>query len=377
MKYTKAVLFGLVLIAGGGADSYAQSLDGGGSDIGNGGGGWACLRVGRAPSVELVDHYEAREELRLNIPARLETAYSQIVDQLSQKIASIDPNFHQAFAAKLQIVRQRWNELPSSDLREFDDLLWTSKPRPEQTCIGGRVEYVQIVNFKNDGRVLVDQTWFNRLSPLDQALTQIHEAIYALKREPIANGGESAHDSRRTRELVGYLASDASVDRYRDLLRLPPRPPVVAPVSVLQEGQYVRLGGPDILGRTLRLQIYHLRRGLYKFRPSVTGPSAPDGIFLQNLLAYCNGGYCEVQFDPHYNQQLSHPFPTHVARLVVEPEEPLELRMTGRIYRGTRPERSDLLCPSYLDSMSCQFWNDVFGSGNEFFFRRERDNPQP
>ena len=90
----------------------------------------------------------------------------------------------------------------AAEIALIDDAKVRVKPAIE-TC-DGTIAPMQIANFTDDGRLLIDSHLFNhpKFSPRDQAALLVHEAIYAYFRSRFED-----RDSQRARRVVGILFS--------------------------------------------------------------------------------------------------------------------------------------------------------------------------
>ncbi len=375
MKRQNWMTWGIAFLSTSVIDTWAQSAgEGGGSDIGNGGGAWVCRRGSHREWIELVDHFEARQEHGdAHVPVLTGANYQSIVDQFAEKIRGIDADFFARFTQKLALVRARWNELPEGDVIEINDGAWTYMPRPE-TCPRGHVEYQQIANFLDrpgdaDDQVKIDQLWFSRLSMFDRALLQVHEAIYALKREPPELGGESARDSSNARRLVGYLASDVSVEEYRHLLRASMPAPEA---GRLTPGDYQMISDfrtdrmfHAVISETATAGVYRFRPYL-QLIPEYVGRYSPRIDEYSHIIATCvntpAGSSCRITYDGslRYGGGL-------IGEIQTDPINPSEVGVEG--HTDYVPGSENATTP---DARSSRYLRSFFraAGGNRFFLRR-------
>jgi len=197
------------------ANAYA-----GGTRAGNGGGAWVC----REPEntlrwVKLVDLFEAQSEFGLN-PAQLPGSYTDIVDAMQVRLFKADESLFTATSRYFDHLSYLKNNPPSvqytqDTLELIGDSLYRLKPNISQ-CAGGilvtdpqsgenMIPYEQVVNYKNDGNVLIQIDLWNKLSETEKAALVFHEAIYAYFRDL-----EGDTDSVKTRRIVGLIFSTLS-----------------------------------------------------------------------------------------------------------------------------------------------------------------------
>lgn len=181
-----------------------------GPKIGNGGGAWVCRESGGSIRwSKLVDLFEATDEFGLNLNLHPGTSRMEIVDQVQSRIAQADRDLSNAIAPILHDLDCLKSNPPkvtytSHLLQTIDDSLYRIKPSPSD-CVGGVVGYEQVVNYKNDGLILIDTEVFNSFDPNSQAALILHEAIYKYRRDV---AGDT--DSVTTRRLVGLIFSTIS-----------------------------------------------------------------------------------------------------------------------------------------------------------------------
>jgi len=85
-------------------------------------------------------------------------------------------------------------------------------------CLGGKISYMQLVNFFDDPLyVLINKyLWESReLNEVDKAALVFHEAIYYMLRVT-----KSATNSIEARKLVGYIFSDMSIESLKKSLKI-------------------------------------------------------------------------------------------------------------------------------------------------------------
>jgi formylglycine-generating enzyme required for sulfatase activity len=181
---------------------------------GNGGGAWVCREInGTIRWSELVDLFEAKNEFGLTL-----TPYSgsvgEIVELASLKILNANRPLYEAlapFIRKLNYLKPNPPKVTFSEdvLEVVDDSLYRLVPTPD-LCLGGKVVYEQVANFKHDGYVLLQSEIYNSFSNSMKAALVLHEAIYAYRRK-MANDSNSVN----TRRIVGLAFSTASPAELR------------------------------------------------------------------------------------------------------------------------------------------------------------------
>lgn len=177
-----------------------------GVKIGNGGGAWVCRELsGSIRWSKLVDLFEATDEFDLSLK-QYPGSTKEVVDQIQNRLAQSDRDLSNAIAPVLHDLDYLKSNPPSLTytthlLQTIDDSLYRIKPSPAD-CVAGTVAYEQVVNYKNDGLILVDSEIFNSFDSNVQAALILHEAIYKYRRDV-------AHDtdSVATRRMVGLIFS--------------------------------------------------------------------------------------------------------------------------------------------------------------------------
>ncbi len=199
--------------------------------VGNGGGGWVCRELdGRVRSARLVDFFEAEAEHHLTLRATA-TDGGALIAEARGRIAGINPTFAEIFDRKLAYVRAHLVDVRNVRLREVDDSLYRIIPSPS-TCLDGTLGYEQVVNFSENGEVLINRDLFDLLTEQEKAGLFAHEAIYAVLREV-----ESDRNSLRTRRLVGLLFSTLEPNLYAREFMLT-RPHASARIAQLSAGSW-------------------------------------------------------------------------------------------------------------------------------------------
>lgn len=181
-----------------------------GHEIGNGGGAWVCQdNTSLSPIrwVKLVDLYEGRVEFGLNIPNIANRDYLAIIDTiLVERLLPSNEFLYSAVKNRLEIVKKSLVKV-DADLEIVDDALFRIRP-PKKDCVGGVISYVQLANFTNYGKILIQKAVFedSQFGALDKAALMIHESVYLFLR-----GDHSIEkNSARARRIVGLLFSTLS-----------------------------------------------------------------------------------------------------------------------------------------------------------------------
>ena len=188
----------------------AQSFAGEGS-IGNGGGSWVCReKNGKIRWSELVDLFEARHEYD-DETIQSSEKYPKIVAQIQERLTQIDPKLSRQMEYAFERVQVLAHQPPSikhtTDTLEFvDDSLYRLRPAPSR-CKQGVLNYEQVVNFKNDGMILVQKDVFKSLPEVSKAALVVHEAVYLHRREYLGD-----QTSVNTRRIVGLLFSQLDIN---------------------------------------------------------------------------------------------------------------------------------------------------------------------
>jgi len=192
---------------------------GGTRETGNGGGAWVCYNAnGTIRWAQSVDLYEAEHESleRLKIERTNLISVKKQVALATAKLLQVDPATFQAVTEK--IAENEPLYVPTSmKLYIVDDAKLHGEPDSDD-CKGGKIEYGQVANYTNDGRILLSGKFYAAMganSLTDQAALILHEAVYATLRER-----EKDKDSRRARKIIGYLFSSADPKTYAAEVRI-------------------------------------------------------------------------------------------------------------------------------------------------------------
>lgn len=185
------VLTSQAALAGGGSE--------GGSNVGNGGDGIVCKIPGGKKTVELLDYYEARTQLKdpkTGQAIRMDfgapgLSVDEIVELLISRVAEVSPERAERYRAQARTFMGETQFLPNADLTDIPDSLHAAVP---SNC-----EIKQLVNqrkkpFAMQARYNVDKTlWDLMASNASKAGTILHEVIY---REAIEAGQTNSVPTR-------------------------------------------------------------------------------------------------------------------------------------------------------------------------------------
>jgi formylglycine-generating enzyme required for sulfatase activity len=184
---------------------------------GNGGGAWVCREAdGKIRWSNLVDLFEATEEFGLTL-AQYPGSTADIVDQALHRISEANPDLSKTLASYLKQLNSLEPNPPQvtytdNVLVAIDDSLYRMMPSPRR-CAGGTVAYEQVINYKEDGLILVAGEVFNSLSNNAKAALVLHEAIYKFRRD---TSGDAT--SVVTRRMVGMILSTMSKEELKKQL---------------------------------------------------------------------------------------------------------------------------------------------------------------
>lgn len=196
-------------------------------EIGNGGGAWVCREADHSIRwAELVDLFEARNEFNLTLTNFSEgLTYQEIADLVMRNIFRAYTEAYAPIQNGIEAHEYLSNSAASvsyidSELRVIDDSNYRIRPNPS-LCVDGTLSYEQVVNYKNDGTLLVSRELFTgvgstgvpNLSSLQKAALLIHEELYAFRRSK-----EKDPDSTKTRRAIGFLFSNMQIPEMRNTL---------------------------------------------------------------------------------------------------------------------------------------------------------------
>jgi len=198
MKQINVLLFLVLLLI--------ASLSHAARDVGNGGGSWVC----REPSGEirwsrLIDTFEAENEFGLTPLKAGGKSVQELVRDYLKALGKMDLEFSNDVSLALEkiyyLTPSNVVRFTDQELEVIDDSIYRIKPRKD-SCLGGKINYEQVVNFKRDGQVLVQKNLHASLSKEDQAALILHEGVYAVRR--LKNFDIN---SLLTRRIVGEITS--------------------------------------------------------------------------------------------------------------------------------------------------------------------------
>lgn len=192
----------LTLIFFGGLQVFA------GDKINNGGGLWVCHQNQEIQQAFLIDLFEAKEEMGLQIVNRDGEVF-QIVEQIEKNLIQNLPDYGIKWSDILKDTRSKIRYV-NTELVLIDDALYRIRPL-RSTCAAGW-EYTQFANYTNMNYVLIRQDLWEspRVSSLDKAALIWHEVIYRWMRQEFQDT-----NSIRARQIVGLLFSDLSAQDLR------------------------------------------------------------------------------------------------------------------------------------------------------------------
>jgi hypothetical protein len=187
-----------------------------GSEGHSGGGMWVCR--GADHSIQwssLVDIWEAYAEYGLELRTGMGTyGKNDFLAQIRGRLQHMDALSGSNVSVRLAPYLSRVNGLEpgtpqmiftSDVVKVIDDSNFDLSPDASKYCAGGSLAYEQVVNYRSDGWIVVQQELFNHLDGVSQAALVYHEAIYAL-----ARAESQQKTSRFSRRVVGLLFSTLS-----------------------------------------------------------------------------------------------------------------------------------------------------------------------
>ncbi len=222
---TKSLCFAILVIA---PAAFAWSRMPDKPDkIGNGGGVWVCEDSSlKVFDIMFIDIYEAKREYQLNIP-EVPNPYLDLV-QLQKSWISVHLSEGAKIVSHVEYVEQNITWLEDI-INLIPDSFARISPQPA-TCVNGKWDPVQLVNFTEDARILIRKDLFDStyMSNVEKAAVYLHEGIYSYLRDEF---GDS--NSVRARAIVGFLFSDLPEDqklaRIQKVLGQNPPPPPPPP----------------------------------------------------------------------------------------------------------------------------------------------------
>ncbi len=206
--------------------------------VGNGGSAWVCWASDKKDFIvwiELLDLYEAREEYKLKIREYKENADAFYI--LRTMLKSYKDIFPQDFVKKTvekleqEILKNGLLEESerithtSADLVNTDDLqdkketdreklVFRVRPKAYSTECPGPVTLEQLVNYKDDDKILVKGFFFNKIKENQRnlAATAFHESIYATLRTLFKESS-----SNNARLITGLVLAEAATTKTNTL----------------------------------------------------------------------------------------------------------------------------------------------------------------
>lgn len=173
-----------------------------GPRVGNGGGGWRCFKNQETVWIKSLDLFEAIYEHNLKLEEHFDDQTRALLTKYLERIEGLDHDFARNLRGELELFEKNKHYVSKVYLENTNDSFARIYPGQE-LCAGGQIEYVQIINYTQEGRVLIQQDFWQQLSSLDKVALYLHELIYAHLREKF-----DEKDSIRTRKLVGLILSD-------------------------------------------------------------------------------------------------------------------------------------------------------------------------
>ncbi|MCB0412006.1 MAG: hypothetical protein KDD22_05735 [Bdellovibrionales bacterium] len=186
-----------------------------GHKIGNGGGLWRCNgTTGEIHDLMLVDFFEAKEEMHLQLRDYPNQGYLQIVSKVLDSAYMELPDYAEVWKKYLETVLVRM-KIVNVELLPIDDAVPRARPKAE-TCPTFVWEYVQFANFNNFGmlEIRADYWEHKEVTEFEKAGLLWHEAIYLWLRENWQDD-----NSERARGITGLLFAEASIGEKKKLLK--------------------------------------------------------------------------------------------------------------------------------------------------------------
>jgi formylglycine-generating enzyme required for sulfatase activity len=185
--------------------------------VGNGGGAWVCRENnGAIRWSELVDLFEAKNEFGLTV-SQYPGQVKDIVDQIQLRVFKVNRDLYESlipYIDHVEYLAPSPSKITYTEdaLTIIEDSLYRLAPA-QKRCVGGSIQYEQVVNYKNDGLILLQSEIFNSLSNSAKAALVMHEAIYAYRRE--STGDDTSVNARR---MVGLVFSTLSTEDLKKAL---------------------------------------------------------------------------------------------------------------------------------------------------------------
>jgi hypothetical protein len=190
----------------------------GGANGGNGGDAIVCKLPSGKVSVELLDYYEARTQLKdLTTGQSLQLDFgapglsaSEIVDLLISRIAAVSPMRAERYREQAQAFMAETSFLPDADLTDIPDSQHVAVPK---NCEIKQMVIQRKTPFAMQSRYTVDQTLWALLSEANKAGTILHEIIY---REAIELGQSNSIPTRYfNARVASNLLPRTDQERYQ------------------------------------------------------------------------------------------------------------------------------------------------------------------
>jgi len=184
---------------------------------GNGGGGWVCRDNDKKIRwVEILDLYEAQHLFGLKLRT-FKVPAKDIVEQMKRRItAAIAGAQYIGSIDSLNLLKENPPKIlyTNSPIPVVEDALYLVMPK-EETCLSGTMTYEQIVNYHDNGTILVQRQLYNSLSEVSKAALIFHEGFYASSHLPRWPWQEvSSFEARRKVGLIFSDLSDRKLDNY-------------------------------------------------------------------------------------------------------------------------------------------------------------------
>ena len=208
--------------------------------VGNGGGAWVCREnTGAIRNIRMVDLFEAENHTKVGINLGKFNApgltYKDIVGLAKTRLFESNRDLYARVAEQISKINNLEEQKGppkittiQDSLEMIDDALFKIRPGSSR-CVGGQMNYEQVINYGNDGEILIQSELFlsnsyranavtsgtiePNVSALSRAAFVLHEAIYAYRR---ATAGDK--DSVMSRRIVGLIFSTLSVSELTKAL---------------------------------------------------------------------------------------------------------------------------------------------------------------
>lgn len=189
------------------------------NERGNGGGAFVCRDInGNILSAELVDMYEARNQLGLELKNFDNYNMDEIFEYIELKAFkasyTVGKNeiYSNNFKDSLDSIRKKIRFVENVTLQETNDFQISIFPK---SCEGGEVRFEQLASYTPSDDLIVAKEIYDKLSISNKAALHIHEALYFLARK--AYGSESSMEARWA---TGHFMSTVGGDKIPDSIIL-------------------------------------------------------------------------------------------------------------------------------------------------------------